>query len=1194
VVMSRELQLSTSAASVASEWRFDSFDNGSRKEAGLVQIKRFSTFLQQHLQKSWEISTAIGHASEVPDTFIDPVLLNFSPLEHTNIRELANTDNVNFNKVALTLAYLIKEMKFLAAEGRDTHLRPFACYGEPSVDESASGRDPAAHSWNRMARMLPLFQDLVSFKRRCEETVRHTVQQLACLYDASKSRAGLPDMTGIKLSPVFSALCELLGCLISLDELLSSPNSTGVIQEDWSVFKKLVTAVKHDPAKYSFDIGQVKSFEKILMSLQGELLDSSIFQSCAEQLFDDSGIAVSKNSRLAEEFLSSIRSIFQQLDARIESNQAVETNERSRYIGLCGLYVLYFNIFHSMDKNTLKELWGLHKRLPAVYIAGNVLFYPCEFLYTKLSPHVKKLLDTKALSAVADHRRSWLADRDSSMTRDAQALLSLVQSWSARMEGSFRRADSVAGDLNVKASLLLEGLSLAFRLRHLVTTVLTLHSRTQTRVTKPCLLAMFRMIELLKVIQSVYQRRTVFLASNFSNVQQHFSYAAHQALHAAKKRLIGSTDRHYSQRKLDLLSAIILAENCLNGPPTQDRLCLVQLGLCMANTGKTFRDDELSLLSSTLRKLELVASLDTLIAEATDCAFLIWHGQRPVLQIHLADLYTGGQDVNRVHYLFAALADASRFLLGARHAASPSGVVEAFESECLSAARESVVAPLCRDVETDLRLQIHAHLQLDDRNPLRVGRRDLVHLLTCRPIRTFQTYLNLKAEVEAYLDRTFYNLTTVALHDWRTYAEMKSLAQQQYRLYLIEPHLPSQQLEQGLDVLEIMRNINVFVAKYLYNLNNQIFVEKASNNKHLNTINIRHVANSIRTHGTGIMNTTVNYTYQYLRKKFFIFSQFMFDEHIKARLIKDRRHFLENHVEGGAKDQMFPFERADKFNKGIRQLGVTDEGLTFLDHFRLLITQIGNAMGYVRMIRSGGLNCCSSAIRFVPDLEDIPAFEELASKAGLSQGTVTAAQQLDQTVAGLVKNYSEGTDYFAMLVDVFAKEFRDKKNAHLRNVHVIVPALTVNFVEHMVQCKDRLNKKNKTGAAFSDDGFAMGLAYVLKLLDQSREFDSLHWFRSVQRHYGTLKAQAKQQLDKAGRSDEKLQQTLTLTLSRHERYSREFALLDQGLTSARIFFRAEKEGGGGGGSGGSGGAGDSAAAAPTSAETAEATPAAAS
>lgn len=63
---------------------------------------------------------------------------------------------------------------------------------------------------------------------------------------------------------------------------------------------------------------------------------------------------------------------------------------------------------------------------------------------------------------------------------------------------------------------------------------------------------------------------------------------------------------------------------------------------------------------------------------------------------------------------------------------------------------------------------------------------------------------------------------------------------------------------QGLDVLEIMRNIHVFVANYLYNLNNQIFVERSSNNKHLNTINIRHIANSIRTHGIGVMNTTVS------------------------------------------------------------------------------------------------------------------------------------------------------------------------------------------------------------------------------------------------------------------------------------------------------------------------------------------------
>nr|XP_020732965.1 WASH complex subunit 4-like [Odocoileus virginianus texanus] len=86
---------------------------------------------------------------------------------------------------------------------------------------------------------------------------------------------------------------------------------------------------------------------------------------------------------------------------------------------------------------------------------------------------------------------------------------------------------------------------------------------------------------------------------------------------------------------------------------------------------------------------------------------------------------------------------------------------------------------------------------------------------------------------------------------------MRNLATQRYGLVMTEAHLPSQTLEQGLDVLEIMRNIHIFVSRYLYNLNNQIFIERTSNNKHLNTINIRHIANSIRTHGTGIMNTTV-------------------------------------------------------------------------------------------------------------------------------------------------------------------------------------------------------------------------------------------------------------------------------------------------------------------------------------------------
>uniref|UniRef100_K1RD46 B box-type domain-containing protein n=1 Tax=Magallana gigas TaxID=29159 RepID=K1RD46_MAGGI len=375
------------------------------------------------------------------------------------------------------------------------------------------------------------------------------------------------------------------------------------------------------------------------------------------------------------------------------------------------------------------------------------------------------------------------------------------------------------------------------------------------------------------------------------------------------------------------------------------------------------------------------------VRQACDCSFFYWH--RVILPNYLTDIFENITDPHRIHGLCSK--NGCR-----RHTATPTELPDAHDREIYGYFKENLLSPLCQAIETDLRLQIHTHLQLDDRNPFKVGMRDLSHLLRVRPIRLFDRLINIKAYVEHYLNKTFYNLTTVALHDWKTYGEMKNMAQQN-NLFC-----------QGLDVLEIMRNIHVFVSRYMYNLNNQIFVERSSNNKHLNTINIRHIANSIRTHGTGIMNTT------------------------------DWKFFRENHMQT---DQKYPVERADKFNKNIKNLGLTPDGDSYLDQFRTLISQIGNAMGYIRMIRSGGLHCCSNAIRFIPDIEDIVSFEELCKEENLSSECQAAAKNLDNVVGNLARNFAEGTEYFKMLVDVFAPEFRNPKNMHLRNFFVILPPL---------------------------------------------------------------------------------------------------------------------------------------------------------
>ena len=67
------------------------------------------------------------------------------------------------------------------------------------------------------------------------------------------------------------------------------------------------------------------------------------------------------------------------------------------------------------------------------------------------------------------------------------------------------------------------------------------------------------------------------------------------------------------------------------------------------------------------------------------------------------------------------------------------------------------------------------------------------------------------AHVSHYLDTTFYNLTTVALHDWKTYGDMRNLAEQKYGLAMLEPHLPSATLEQVCTVYIALLYIYLYI-----------------------------------------------------------------------------------------------------------------------------------------------------------------------------------------------------------------------------------------------------------------------------------------------------------------------------------------------------------------------------------------------
>ncbi|XP_072328054.1 WASH complex subunit 4 isoform X2 [Scyliorhinus torazame] len=1145
----------------SSDWQFDRFDDGSQRIHAEVQLKNYEKFLEEYTNQLKGIEDALDDSvGDVWDFTLDPIALKIVgveglvvteyrgsdpiyrgssallPYEQSSLLELIKTENRVLNKVITVYAALCCEVKKLKYEAETKFYNGLLFYGE-GVTESSIVEGEAQI---QMGRFISFLQELSCFITRCYEVVMNIVQQLASLYTSNKTAPKVIETTGVHFQIVYEHLGELLAVLLVLDEIIANHVT---LKDHWITYKRLLKSVHHNPLKFGIAEEKLKPFEKLLLKLEGQLLDGMIFQACVEQQFDtrNEPTSVSKNSTFAEEFAHNIRTIFTNAESKL--GEPSEIDQRDKYVGVCALFVLHFQIFRTLDKKLYKSLLDVCKKVPAITLTANIIWLADRFLLCKMAS-AAKVAEKKNVQSIKIQRETFLQQKAQTLTKDVQSYYLFVSSWMMKMESILSKVQSVdkfTEDLSNRCSIFIQGILYANSLGNIVRTTMNLYMSMQKPMTKTSVKALCRLVELLKAIEHTVHRRTMVIADSVYHIAHTLQHQALNSISIAKKRVI--SDKKYSERRLDVLSALVLAENALNGPSTKERRLVVALALSVGTQMKTFRDEELLVLQVVLKKLDLISELRERIQVLCNCNFLYWH--RTIFPIYLDDVYDNAVDSARVHYMFSALRDCVPPMMHARHLESTQVLLECYDKEIMDVLNEHLLDKLCKEIEKDLRLSVHTHLKLDDRNPFRVGIKDLTDFFSIKPIRFFNRFIDVKAYVTHYLDKTFYNLTTVAIHDWATYSEMRNLAAQRYSLSMTEAHLPSQTLEQGLDVLEIMRNIHVFVSRYLYNLNNQIFIERTSNNKHLNTINIRHVANSIRTHGTGIMNTTVNFTYQFLRKKFYIFSQFMYDEHIKSRLIKDIRSFKETKDQN---DQKYPFDRADKFNRGIRKLGLTPEGQSYLDQFRQLISQIGNAMGYVRMIRSGGLHCCSNAIRFVPDLEDIVNFEELVKEEGLSEETQTAA-----------RNSAEGTEYFKMLLDVFSPEFRNSKNMHLRNFYIIVPPLTLNFVDHSISCKEKLNKKNKVGAAFTDDGFAMGVAYILKLLDQYQEFDSLQWFQSVREKYLREKnAVVKQQNVQSTNQDEKLMQTMNLTQKRLDIYLQEFELLYFSLSSARIFFRGDQ------------------------------------
>ncbi len=129
--------------------------------------------------------------------------------------------------------------------------------------------------------------------------------------------------------------------------------------------------------------------------------------------------------------------------------------------------------------------------------------------------------------------------------------------------------------------------------------------------------------------------------------------------------------------------------------------------------------------------------------------------------------------------MFSALRDCVPTMLHAKHMESCDQLLECYDTEIMEILNEvkqsagcmsfevilqflahlhvflivrHLLDKLCKEIEKDLRLSVHTHLKLDDRNPFKVGMKDLAHFFSLKPIRFFNRFIDIKGRADKRLN----------------------------------------------------------------------------------------------------------------------------------------------------------------------------------------------------------------------------------------------------------------------------------------------------------------------------------------------------------------------------------------------------------------------------------------------------------
>ena len=1083
----------------------------------------------------------------------------------------------NFYKKVLTaLGTLILEVDNLMPNIGTTNyesLYGLSVYGE-EVDDGNSEEKVISDEEVRISRMLPYFNEIFEKINKMMNLAINLLNQLASLYSDQNTLYPIA-YKFYNFGLAFDYLGKILSYFVAIDKIVEGNE---YLKAHWNKYRGFVYQLKNNSGEYNISDEQRKKLDKFVKKINAPIFENTCYLQCVHIIKEKSG-QVSPNGQgikplsqckfFIQHFNMYMSSKIKKLSVNLDKlTETYEPIEIFQYLSLLGFYIKVTG--KDMDKNVLKLAWQFQKKISNINIVGISYFNIQKFLegfeeYKKgisLDPsNVEKQVKAnltnleKQLSIIINNYSkniiSWVTKMD--------AIFSSSKDFESKSQGNPKLMEITTN----KIKLILEGLCQANLLKNNISFILDSHFNLGIQLDGDLINQITIGLELIKVVEFEFSKLMNLISLNIPIFNRTLLYPIQDILkkvgEKAQKKYKGSKSANEQLYK-DALSASSIFYSCTQS--IQSELRLVIEKLCFSTITAKDMLDELSyeIINENLWTIEMINQLSREIKRCCDCSFLYLY--QTIIPNAFQGIYEDRP--KRIYYFIMAINDIENPLHYIKYMDNDGiDIIKKLRKVTIETFEQTFMKKLSEEIENDLRIQVHGTF-IEGLEGAEYSEKNLQSALNTQPFRFFDIYFDIKRFVEECLNKRFYQLTTLNLNNAQTYQRMRVLARNKYGLNLHDVYLPNQNLEQGKDILDIVRNLSKFVKSYTHNLHSQIFVELVKESSYINIIGVQQILSSLYTHGKGIVNSIINESFKFISKYLQYLINIIKNDYIISMLKEELRFWEEQKANI---KYNYPLERAQSLRQKIitmednKKNGVISKCIKY-------ITQVGNVVALIRCIKTALMDYNSQNVNLLTayntnDFNDLlekislEKDEDPSSQSShLSPNMITNTQNaliesskiFCKTISSFKQIGENDINFLEILVTGFRGSISTEKIPDIDLFAFLLPPLTITYIDNAINARDILLKKNKTeeSSYFSDDGFIIGMCYLLKLFMADKKFESLNWFPSVIEFYNSKKGGKK--VDKySGGVD-------TLNDREIASYKEQFELQYFTYTSASILF----------------------------------------